>query len=417
MIDLWQEIWAAVKRNKMRTALTGFAVAWGIFILIVLLGAGNGLMNAQNEHSQSLAMNSIRVFPGWTGKPYDGLKQGRRVELNNGDLLITRQMTPHVEEAGAMIEQNNVNISCGSEYINQSLKGVHPVYFKIERPKMAEGRFINQPDIDQMRKVAVINKRSVATLFKKGQSALGQMLNMGGVMFRVVGVYEDRGNESGQDVFVPFTTLQTIYSKGDDVGSLLFTVKGLDTPEENEAFEEKYRSAIAAHQRFDATDRNAIWIWNRFTQMLQIGQAQGYLNTAIWVIGLFTLLSGVVGVSNIMLITVKERTREFGIRKALGAKPLSILWLVIAESVVITAFFGYIGLVAGVGATEYMNYLSGSQVIDMGTEQSTVFSNPTVDFGVAVSATVTLIVAGTLAGLFPALKAVRTRPIEALRAE
>lgn len=417
MIDLWQEIYGTIKRNKLRTALTGFAVAWGIFILILLLGAGNGVMNAQNEQMASLAMNSIKVGAGWTSKPYDGLSQGRRIQLNNGDLTITRNMRKHVENAGAVIYQSGMNISYGNEYINERLMGVHPNYLEIERPTVVEGRFINQLDIREKRKVTILNERSVKTLFKHGAKPLGKMLNMGGVMFQVVGVYKDKGNSGGQDVFVPFSTLQTVYNKGDKLNNILMSIKDLNTEEENKVFEADYRAAIGAHQRFDKTDDGAIWIWNRFTQMTQMNKGADYMRTAIWIIGLFTLLSGIVGVSNIMLITVKERTREFGIRKALGARPWSILKLVIVESVGITAFFGYIGMVAGVGVTEYMNMTAGKAVMDIGIEQQTMFLNPTVDLGIAIRATMTLIVAGTLAGLFPALKAVKTRPIEALRAD
>lgn len=417
MIDLWQEIYGTIKRNKLRTALTGFAVAWGIFILILLLGAGNGVMNAQNEQMASLAMNSIKVGAGWTSKPYDGLSQGRRIQLNNGDLTITRNMRKHVENAGAVIYQSGMNISYGNEYINERLMGVHPNYLEIERPTVIEGRFINQLDIREKRKVAILNERSVKTLFKHGAKPLGKMLNMGGVMFQVVGVYKDKGNSGGQDVFVPFSTLQTVYNKGDKLNNILMSIKDLNTEEENKVFEADYRAAIGAHQRFDKTDDGAIWIWNRFTQMTQMNKGADYMRTAIWIIGLFTLLSGIVGVSNIMLITVKERTREFGIRKALGARPWSILKLVIVESVVITAFFGYIGMVAGVGVTEYMNMTAGKTVMDIGVQQQTMFLNPTVDLEIAIRATMTLIVAGTLAGLFPALKAVKTRPIEALRAD
>ncbi|TCO95265.1 putative ABC transport system permease protein [Bacteroides heparinolyticus] len=417
MIDLWQEIYGTIKRNKLRTALTGFAVAWGIFILILLLGAGNGVMNAQNEQMASLAMNSIKVGAGWTSKPYDGLSQGRRIQLNNGDLTITRNMRKHVENAGAVIYQSGMNISYGNEYINERLMGVHPNYLEIERPTVVEGRFINQLDIREKRKVTILNERSVKTLFKHGAKPLGKMLNMGGVMFQVVGVYKDKGNSGGQDVFVPFSTLQTVYNKGDKLNNILMSIKDLNTEEENKVFEADYRAAIGAHQRFDKTDDGAIWIWNRFTQMTQMNKGADYMRTAIWIIGLFTLLSGIVGVSNIMLITVKERTREFGIRKALGARPWSILKLVIVESVVITAFFGYIGMVAGVGVTEYMNMTAGKAVMDIGVQQQTMFLNPTVDLGIAIRATMTLIMAGTLAGLFPALKAVKTRPIEALRAD
>ena len=211
--------------------------------------------------------------------------------------------------------------------------------------------------------------------------------------------------------------MQTIYNKGNRLNSIIFTTKGLTTEASNEQFEADYRRVIAANHRFDPTDDGAIWLWNRFTSYLQAMAAMGILRTAIWVIGIFTLLSGIVGVSNIMLITVRERTHEFGIRKALGAKPRSILWLIIVESVVITTLFGYVGMVAGIGATEWMDAAFGSQTVDAGMFEAKMFSNPTVDLGIAVQATVTLIVAGTLAGLFPARKATRIRPIEALRAE
>lgn len=417
MIDLWQEIYGTVRRNKLRTVLTGCAVAWGIFILIVLLGAGNGLLNAQNEQMSSLAMNSLQIGAGWTSKPYDGLKQGRRIQLNNGDLEISSRMKEHVITAGAILYQGNTNISFGAEYINESLRGVHPNYLEINRPKIVEGRFINALDIQESRKVAVIHKLSAEILFKQPEQALGKMLNIGGIMYQVIGIYQDLGNSYERSVFLPFSTLQLIYNKGDKLHNILLSIKDLNTEEENQAFEADYRAAIGAHQRFDKEDYSAIWIWNRFTQMLQMNEGSNYIRMAIWIIGLFTLLSGVVGVSNIMLITVKERTREFGIRKALGATPLSILQLVIAESIAITALFGYLGMLAGIGVTEYMNIVAGRQVTDMGFGQATTFLNPTVDIGVAIKATVTLMVAGTLAGLFPALKAVRTRPIEALRAE
>lgn len=417
MIDLWQEIYGTVRRNKLRTVLTGCAVAWGIFILIVLLGAGNGLLNAQTEQMSSLAMNSLQIGAGWTSKPYDGLKQGRRIQLNNGDLEISSRMKEHVITAGAILYQGNTNISFGAEYINESLRGVHPNYLEINRPKIVEGRFINALDIQESRKVAVIHKLSAEILFKQPEQALGKMLNIGGIMYQVIGIYQDLGNSYERSVFLPFSTLQLIYNKGDKLHNILLSIKDLNTEEENQTFEADYRAAIGAHQRFDKEDYSAIWIWNRFTQMLQMNEGSNYIRMAIWIIGLFTLLSGVVGVSNIMLITVKERTREFGIRKALGATPLSILQLVIAESIAITALFGYLGMLAGIGVTEYMNIVAGRQVTDMGFGQATTFLNPTVDIGVAIKATVTLIVAGTLAGLFPALKAVRTRPIEALRAE
>ena len=419
MIDLWQEIYGTIKRNKLRTFLTGFAVAWGIFMLIVLLGAGNGLIHAFEENSGERALNSIRVYGGWTTKPYDGLKEGRSIDLDNRDLEDTEAFfTDRVEGAGATLYQAATDISYGPEYVNLSLNGVHPNYVEAEAVKVVEGRFINQTDIRERRKSIVLHRKSADVLFGKTHTEpLGQFVNAGGVAYQVVGIYDDEGSSEPNSAFIPFSTLQTIYNKGNRLNSIIFTTKGLTTEASNEQFEADYRRVIAANHRFDPTDDGAIWLWNRFTSYLQAMAAMGILRTAIWVIGIFTLLSGIVGVSNIMLITVRERTHEFGIRKALGAKPRSILWLIIVESVVITTLFGYVGMVAGIGATEWMDAAFGSQTVDAGMFEAKMFSNPTVDLGIAVQATVTLIVAGTLAGLFPARKATRIRPIEALRAE
>ena len=419
MIDLWQEIYGTIRRNKLRTFLTGFAVAWGIFMLIVLLGAGNGIIHAFEESSGERALNSVRVWGGWTTKPYDGLKEGRSIDLDNRDLEDTEAyFTDRVEEAGATLYQSSMDISYGAEYVNLSLNGVHPNYPEVEPVKVVEGRFVNETDIRERRKSIVLHRKSADVLFDKTHTdPLGKFVNAGGVAYQVVGIYDDEGSSEPSSAFIPFTTLQTIYNKGNDVNSIIFTTKGLTTEESNEQFEADYRRVIGANHRFDPTDEGAIWLWNRFTSYLQAMAAMGILRTAIWVIGIFTLLSGIVGVSNIMLITVRERTHEFGIRKALGAKPLSILWLIIVESVVITTVFGYIGMLAGIGATEWMDAAFGSQTVDNGMFEAKMFSNPTVDLGIAVQATVTLIVAGTLAGLFPARKATKIRPIEALRAD
>ena len=419
MIDLWQEIYSSVKRNKLRTFLTGFAVAWGIFMLIVLLGAGNGLIHAFEENSSQRALNSIRVFGGWTTKPYDGLQEGRYIQLDNRDLEDTEAyFTDRVDEAGATQSQAATDISYGAEYVNLSLDGVYPNYPEVEPVRVKAGRFINQTDIRERRKVMVVHEQTAEVLFGKAHTdPMGKFVNAGGVAYQIVGIYADEGSAQPSSVFIPFTTLQTIYNKGNDVNSIIFTTKGLETMEDNERFEADYRAALSTNHRFDPTDDGAVWLWNRFTNYMQAMGAMNILRTAIWVVGIFTLLSGIVGVSNIMLITVRERTHEFGIRKALGAKPRSILWLIIVESVVITTAFGYVGMVAGIGATEWMNAAFGSQTVDAGMFEAKMFSNPTVDIGIAIQATVTLIVAGTLAGLFPARKAVRIRPIEALRAD
>ena len=419
MIDIWQEIYGTIKRNKLRTLLTGFAVAWGIFMLIVLLGAGNGLIHAFEKSSSARALNSIKIYPGWTGKPYDGLKEGRRIQLDNKDLDATMEhFSDNIISVGASQWQSNVNLSYGQAYVNLSLEGVYPNFTEVESVKSTDGRFINDIDLKERRKVIVLHTKTAEILFGKSKTEpIGQFVNAGGVSYQVVGLYTDPGDQGSSEAYIPFSTLQVIYNKGDKLNNLTFTTKGLTTIETNEAFGAAYRKVMGAKHRFDPSDNSALWIWNRFTNYLQSQNAMGILRTAIWVIGIFTLLSGIVGVSNIMLITVKERTREFGIRKALGAKPFSILWLIIVESVTITTLFGYIGMVAGIAATEWMNKVAGEQTVDVGMFSETVFLNPTVDISIAIQATLTLVVAGTLAGFFPAKKAVSIRPIEALRAD
>ena len=411
-----QEILGTVMRNKLRTVLTGLSVAWGIFILIVLLGAGNGLIHAFELNSGNVVMNSVKVYPGTTTKPWQGMQEGRNVDLEQEDCRLTAVRFPdNIMEVGATVSQNAVDITYGKDHVSITLEGVMPSLVQIEGIKLVEGRFINQLDMQGNRKVMVLHKKTVEMLFPR-ESALGKMIKVNGLAFKVVGIYDDQ-NFFSPSVYVPYNTLSLLYAKGNLVDNLMFTTRGLTDEKTNERFEDDFRTMLAHRHQFDASDNGAVWIWNRFTQYLQQQQATSILHIAIWVIGIFTLISGIVGVSNIMLITVRERTHEFGIRKALGASPFSILRLIIAESVLITTFFGYVGMVAGILATEYMDRLFGQQTVDVGVFSATVFHNPTVDISVAIQATLALIIAGTLAGFFPARKAVMIRPIEALRAD
>ena len=419
MFDIWQEIYSTIRRNKLRTALTGFAIAWGIFMLIVLLGAGNGLIHAFSAETERQDYNSMKIFPGRTTKAFDGLKEGRSIEFDNRDVTSTQEQFHNtVKEIGANVRQSSQTVSFGPEYINIGLTGVYPNTLELESFWHYRGRFLNELDLKERRKVIVLHKRTAEVLFDKSKTdPIGQLVNVNGNMFKVVGLYNSNATSADNNGLIPYTTLQIIYNKGDKLNNFAFTTKGLEDMASSEAFEEDMRKMLGSRHRFDPTDDSAVWIWNRFKQYLQSQGAMSILSTAIWVIGIFTLLSGIVGVYNIMLITVKERTREFGIRKALGAKPRSILFLIIVESVFITTFFGYIGMVAGIGATEWMDSAFGNQTMDNGMWSSTVFSDPTVDLKIAIQATVTLIIAGTLAGFFPARKAVRISPIEALRAD
>lgn len=418
-MDILREIWMAMKRNKLRTALTGFAVAWGIFMLIVLLGAGNGLINAQMSQMDRFLANSIMVGSGYTSKPYQGLREGRQITLNDADIALTETgFRDHVSEVGATLQRQQLTISYEGEYINSNVTGVYPNEMKINKLEILFGRFINSLDMRDKRKVVVLSEDDAKVLMKGSQEHLvGKFVKIGTSAFRVIGVSKADQTSINTSAYVPFTTMRSMYNEGNRTGNIQFAISGLETLEENEDFEQQYRARVNANHQAAPDDEGALWIWNRYTQNMQMSTGVGIIRTALWIIGLFTLLSGVVGVSNIMLITVKERTREFGIRKAIGATPMSILRLIIAESIIITAFFGYIGMVLGVAANEYMNLTLGGKSIDSGLFEMTIFSNPTVGIDVCLQATLVMVVAGTIAGLIPARKAARIRPIEALRAE
>ena len=407
------EIWQTARRNKLRTALTGFAVAWGIFMIIVLLGAGNGLINANLKQSDRFLSSSMVVYGGWTSKPYQGLKEGRDIRLHQKDIDITsREFHEVVDEVGAQYN-TSVTISLGQQYISTSISGVYPNHTKINKVEILDGRFINEIDLRESRKVLVIGNKQAKEL----KCRVGDFVDVGNFAFKVVGIYKEQENGRA-DVFSSYTAIKRIFgAKTDDAGRIEFTFHGLSTEKANEDFEKDYRHRLNAEHQAHPEDEDAVWLWNRFKQNLQMEKGIGIIRTALWIVGLFTLLSGIVGVSNIMLITVKERTHEFGIRKAIGAKPWSILKLIITESVIITTFFGYIGMVLGVAANEYMDATIGHETIDTGLFKATMFLNPTVGLDVCVEATLVMIIAGTIAGLIPAFKASRIRPIEALRAE
>lgn len=419
MRELIKEIWSTSKRNKLRTSLTGFAVAWGIFMLIFLLGAGNGLINAQLQQSTRFLANSMRVFPGETSKAYKGLKEGRSITLNDKDILISNKTYgQYVDDVGGRLEQNNLNINYGDNYVaSQSLVGVAPTHPKIDKTELIAGRFINEIDMKEQRKNVVLSRSQAKELCKDYRSLVGKNVKISNLNFQVVGIYKDDESRNNTEAFIAYSTIKTIYAKGDDAGSLEFTIKNLKTREDNKQFEKNYRASINNNHQAAPDDERTIWLWNRYMDNIQMNQGIAIMQTALWIVGLFTLLSGIVGVSNIMLITVKERTREFGVRKAIGAKPWSILKLIITESIIITSFFGYIGMVCGVAANEIMDATIGHTTVDTGLFKAAMFVSPTVGIGTCIGATITIVIAGTIAGVIPAIKAARIRPIEALRAE
>ena len=412
-MELLNEIWQTARRNKLRTGLTGFAVAWGIFMLIVLLGAGNGLINANLKQSDRFLSSSMVVFGGETSMAYQGLKENRDIRLHQRDIEITDEdFKKVVDEVGAQY-RTTAMVSNGQQYLTGQIAGVYPNHIKIDKVEMLQGRFINSIDVNESRKVLAISDKQAKEL----KTQVGKFVKVGNFAFKVVGIYKEQENGRA-DMFSAYSTIKRIYgAKTDDAGRIEFTFHGLETETENEAFEKEYRQRINTAHQAHPDDENAIWLWNRYTQNLQMQKGIGIIRTALWIVGLFTLLSGIVGVSNIMLITVKERTHEFGIRKAIGAKPWSILKLIIIESIIITTIFGYIGMILGIAANEYMDATLGHTKVDAGLFKATMFLDPTVGLDVCFEATMVMIIAGTIAGLIPAYKASRIRPIEALRAD
>ena len=342
--ELIKEIWASVRRNKLRTALTGFSVAWGIFMLIFLLGAGNGLINAQMRSSDRYLANSMMVFGGYTSKAYQGLGRGRGISLREQDMTTTDSVFGHVAgSVAAVYDKGGVTLVAGANYMTgQTLSGVYPADRDINKRNVVEGRFINDIDMRERRKVAVVSEDQARELWPHGGSPIGKSVMADGLVWRVVGVYRGDGMMQATSVYCPHSTVCAIYSTDSRVGNIEFTFGGLETEADNNAFEADYRAKLNLNHRAAPSDENAVWLWNRFMDNIQMAKGIGILRTALWTVGLLTLLSGIVGVSNIMLITVKEHTREFGIRKAIGARPSAILRLVVTESVAITALFGYI---------------------------------------------------------------------------
>lgn len=419
-MDTLYEILTTFRKNKLRTALTGFAVAWGIFMLIVLLGAGNGLINGVKSNFADRAQNVVRIWPGWTTKPYQGYKHGRQIRFEMNDLdYIKKQFPDHVLEIIPTLRFRNRTVSAGANYTTNSVYAVYPEMGKVENYKVLKGngRPINQTDLNERRKVAMIHPTTASVLFKD-KSPLGQYVKIGTIPFQVVGVYDvDANNQNNnQTVIVPFTTARTVFNAGPFIHQISMIVDNLPTQEDNEKFNEDLKKAIAQKKQFDPTDDSAIWIGNRYENYLQANMIFNVLSIAIWIIGLFTLISGVVGVSNIMLISVKERTKEFGIRKAIGASPMSILKVVILEAIIVTAVFGYVGMFLGIGVTEAVNALMEAQQSASSSDMQ-MFTNPTVSLSIAMGATLTMIIAGTLAGFFPARKAVQIKPVTALAAK
>ncbi len=409
-LDKWQEIFSTIGKNRLRTFLTGFSVAWGIFMLIILLGSGYGLENGVRQEFKGGAVNGIWITSGMTSKPYKGLQSGREVKFTNRDYDLVKQSAEGIDLISGQfwIWQNNT-FSYKNNYGNFTINPVHPDYGKIKELTLLEGRFINNIDLNQFRKVAVIGEKVRDALFKPPDTlALGKYITISGVPFKVIGIFHDeRSDDEQRRAYIPIYTAQRIFSGNSRINQVAFTT-GLATLEESEQMLETIKKQLATFHTFDVNDTRALNIFDKGKEFERTMKLFRSIRMFIWVIGIGTIIAGVVGVSNIMLIVVRERTKEIGIRKAIGATPWSIVSLILQESVLITSVAGYFGLVLGVFLLETV-----SKVMP----PNPFFLHPEADFSIALGATVLLVVSGALAGLVPAMKAASIRPIVALRDE
>ena len=408
-MDFWQEIFMALSRNKLRTFLTGFAISWGIFILIVLLAAGNGLMDAVGEQFSSRSTNTYTIYGGFTSKPYKGHNENRWISFSDKDIRLLENNFPHVDQVSPRVTSGG-NAVYQDKLSPVSLSGVRPIYAKTNDVKMTTGRFLNELDEKNNEKVIVIDEAVQEQLFGEEEDPIGKLVFVNNIAYKIIGVWEGYPNSGGGEGFVPFSTLKKITNEN-DYSMLNFTTYDLDTKEANEAFETYLRTQLANLHEFDPTDESSIYISSTMLQYLETNRIMNTLQLFIWIIGIAMLISGIVGVSNIMRITVKERTNEIGIRKAIGAKSRSILASIVVESMIITTLFGYIGMWLGMVVAE----VSGN-IISKAQEGNAVTINmvPSIDIRVVLLATALLIVCGVLAGFFPARNAVKIKPIEAM---
>lgn len=413
MFEIWQEIFSTIKKNKMRSFLTGFAVAWGIFMLMVLLGAGNGLSNGVASNFGDNAQNNLWVWTNKTTKPYAGLKAGRRFNYKNEDYLDLKQIDG-IAYISARYWLGTRTFAYANEYADYSIQSCHPDILFIERYVITKGRFVNEIDIREKRKSIVIGRDMEKAMFSN-VDPIGKTIKVGGLPFTVVGVYDVNNQRQGtRQALMPISTAQALFNAGDRIHSFAIAAKDM-SKFENIALEQQIRRVLGSNHRVHPEDQSAIGIYNSLKDYSQTMGIFRAISIFIWLIGIGTLIAGVVGVSNIMLISVKERTKEFGIRKAIGASPGSVVRLVLLEAVLITSVAGYLGMIFGISLMELVNMMMEKNMSNGGG--MTLFLNPTVDLRIAVSAMLLLIAAGSLAGYIPAKQAALVKPIEALHDE
>ncbi len=413
MFDILGEILATMKRNKMRTFLTGFAVAWGIFMLIVLLGAGQGLQNGVRSQFEGQAINTVNLWPGWTSMPYKGYRADRAIRFDERTVEFVRTNFPEVEYITGNLNRSPLSVAYGKEYGTWQITSCTPDMFHINYMTILKGRFLNEADMKARRKVVVLNKQAAETLFKD-EEPLGKYIVADDIAFQVVGIYDRPQAQSfSMPVYVPLSTGKQLFDRGWGIRQITFTVKGITTEAEADALVERIRAKMGPYLGFDPTDQSALNVWNSAKQAIQTFKIFGFINMFLWVIGFACVMAGIVGVGNIMLVTVKERTREIGIRKAIGATPWSIIKMVIIEAIFITTAAGYIGIILGLGLTS----LIGKGLEAAEAAGGAPFRDPTVGLGIVFAVLGVLVACGVVAGLIPSLRATRIRPIEAMRAD
>jgi len=419
MIERFNEIFNALRKNKLRSFLTAFGVFWGIFMLIIMAGAGKGLESGIMDGVGKIATNSFFMWTQRTGKPYEGFRRGRSWNFDNEDVEYIRTHVPEVETVaprifGSWLSGNNT--IRGERTGSFNIKGDYPEWANIDPAEFPKGRWLNEIDIQQRRKVCVIGEKVFDEMFSKDEDPIGEYLRIGGVYYQVVGVIHPISNmnmngRTDESIFLPFTTMQVAYNYGNDVHMLGITaVKGLSAS----VVEDKVISVIKRRHKIAPDDVQAIGHVNIEKQFKQFSMLFGGIRILTWIVGIGTLLAGVIGVSNIMLVIVKERTKEIGIMRAIGATPRVIIAQIITESVFLTTIAGYIGLFFGIFLLELANKGISSAVAN---GADIFIKNPEVNITVAVSCLLILIVSGAFAGYIPARKAIQIKPIDALRTE
>jgi len=412
MLDGLQEILYTLRQNKLRTALTAFGVFWGIFMLIILLGAGRGMQNGVMDDFGSEVLDFIIVWPGSTSIAYKGMGLGRSISLTEADLAAAKEQVPGIRFISGENQRGGVSITYENKSGSFSVHGAPDDYFKIkEDVPFNLGRKMNPFDQYEIRKVTVIGTVVAERLFEKGVEPVGKDIRVNGVMMRVVGVFYDKGNRgrNSEQIYIPQSSYKKIFGSGDKLNNIwLRPQAGVDGFE----LEKKVMDLLRYRHDVSPEDKRAINSFNMAEPAKRINGLFIGIQGFLWFVGLGTLMAGIVGISNIMIITVKERTREIGIRKALGATPVSIVSTLLLESILVTSIAGYLGLILGVGLLELIAFGLKSAGAKL-----PFFQNPEVDFQVAITAIVLLVVVGALAGLMPALRAAKIMPIEAMRAD